>query len=187
MTKALPIGQPRRIFRSELSKPSVKGLTVVLVAGLSVIGGVSLATLPHHAGAPTVPAAAPRELNAQPDQVAVVDAGTLRLRDQVVRLSGVEPPVRGTSCGGDQDCGAAAANTLAAMIRDAPVACRITGVDELGRPLAVCQAMGTELNSAVIAAGWGRADTMQPELQRAERTARAEHRGVWASGHDSSW
>lgn len=183
----MPIGQPRRIFRSGLFKPPGKGLAVVLVAGLSAVGGVSLATLRLHGATPAVPATAPQELSAQPAQVAVVDAGTLRLRDQVVRLSGVEPPLRGTSCGADQDCGAAAANALAAMIREVPVACRITGVDGLGRPFAVCQARGTELNSAVIAAGWARADTKQPELQRAEQTARAERRGVWATEHDASW
>ena len=64
-----------------------------------------------------------------------------------------------------QDCGAAATNALAAMVRELPVACRVTGMDGLGRPFAVCQASGTELNSAVIAAGWARADTTEPELQ----------------------
>ena len=80
-----------------------------------------------------------------------------------------------------QDCAAAAANALAAMLRDLPVSCRITGMDGLGRPYAVCRANGTELNSAVIAAGWARADTEQPGLKSAEQAARAAHRGVWAS------
>ena len=65
-----------------------------------------------------------------------------------------------------QDCGAAATNALAAMVREAPVTCRVTGVDGLGRPFAVCQASGTELNRAVVAAGWARADThASPDLQ----------------------
>ena len=102
----------------------------------------------------------------------MVDGGTLRLRDRVVRLQGVEPPPRGTTCGprdgSGEDCGAAATNALAALVREAPVACRITGEDRLGRPYGICQASGTELNRAVVAAGWARADRARPELKQAE-------------------
>ena len=116
----------------------------------------------------------------------MVDGGTLRLRDRVVRLQGVEPPPRGTTCGprdgAGEDCAAAATNALAALVREAPVACRITGEDRLGRPYAICQAGGTELNRAVVAAGWARADHARPELKHAEAAARAGRLGVWASG-----
>ncbi|MEJ0019587.1 MAG: thermonuclease family protein [Acetobacteraceae bacterium] len=143
-----------------------------------VAGGVSLAMLPAREVKPP-----PKEtLAAPPTQVAVVDGGTLRLQDQVVLLQGVQPPSRGTPCAVDQDCGAAAANALAAMVREAPVACQVTGSDPMGRPFAVCQASGTELNSAVVAAGWARAENGVPALKRAEDTARAERRGVWAAG-----
>ena len=132
---------------------------VLLAASVIAAAGVSLAMLPHREAAPVPPT---EELNAQPAQVAVVDGGTLRLRDRVVRLQGVEPPPRGTICGqrdsADEDCGAAATNALAALVREAQVACRITGEDRLGRPYAICQAGGTELNRAVVAAGWARAD-----------------------------
>ena len=170
-----------------MSRPKARVVVAVLVAGLTVVAGVSLAMRPHYDKLPSAPATAAvvGDVSAQPAQVAVIDGGTLKLRDRVVRLSGVEPPARGTSCdtrdAAGQDCGAAAANALAAMVRDLPVACRITGMDSLGRPFAICQAGGTELNSAVIAAGWARADTTQPELQRAEQEAKAARRGVWAS------
>jgi endonuclease YncB( thermonuclease family) len=176
----LPIGQPRRIFRAGLPKPEIKGFALVLVAVAMVAGGVSLAILPHRNSVPAAPAEA---LSAQPAQVAVVDGGTLRLRDRVVRLLGVDPPARGTSCGG-QDCGAAATNALAAMVQEAPVVCRITGMDGVGRPYGICEAGGTVLNSAMVTAGWARADTTEPKLQRAEQAARDEHRGIWASGRE---
>ncbi len=157
----------------------------MLVAGLMVAAGVSLAMRPHRdAPPPPMPIAAADELVAQPAEVAVVDGGTLKLGDRVIRLFGVEPPSRGTPCGtrdgAGQDCAAAAANALAAMLRDLPVACRFTGVDALARPYAICRANGTELNTAVIAAGWARADIERPELRSAEQAARAAHRGVWA-------
>ena len=101
---------------------------VLLVAGLIAAAGVSLAMLPRREATPVPPA---EELSAQPAQVAVVDGGTLRLGDRVVRLQGVEPPPRGTTCGprdgSGEDCGAAASNALAALVREAQVACRITG------------------------------------------------------------
>ncbi|HME21803.1 MAG TPA: thermonuclease family protein [Acetobacteraceae bacterium] len=185
----MPIDRPRRIFRSAFPRLDARGLAMLLGVGLIAATGVSLAMLPHRDAATPLPPA--EELSAQPMQVAVVDGGTLLLRDRVVLLQGVAPPPRGTACephdGSDEDCGAAAANALAALVREAPVACRITGADGLGRPFAICQASGTELNRAVIAAGWARADGRQPALKQAEDTARAERRGVWASVRNPGW
>ncbi len=155
---------------------------VLFGIGLMAAAGVSVAMLPRRDAAPAPPS---EELKAQPAQVAVVDGATLRLRDRVVLLQGVDPPSRGVMCGPHdapgEDCGAAATSALAALVRDAPVVCRITGADDVGRPYAICQASGTELNRAVIAAGWGHADQANPTLKQAENTARAERRGVWAS------
>jgi endonuclease YncB( thermonuclease family) len=123
------------------------------------------------------PGATTEPLSAQPEQVAVVDAGTLRIGDRVVRLWGVDPPSH-TTCA-DQDCGAAAANALAAMVRDAPVVCRIAGADRLGRAYARCQAGGKELNRAVIAAGWARATDDAPDFKSAEDQARLDNQGIW--------
>ena len=124
-------------------------------------------------------------LDAPPAQVAVVDAGTLRLQDHVVRLLGVDPPERGATChshdGRGFDCGAAATNAVAALIRETPVACRLNGQDDFGRAYGVCEASGTELNRAVIAAGWARADRTRPSFRRDEESARSEGRGLWAS------
>jgi endonuclease YncB( thermonuclease family) len=182
----LPINRPRRIFRSGFPRLDARALVVPLGVVLIAAAGVSLATLSHHE---TVPVPSAEELNAPPAQVAVVDGGTLRLRDRVVRLRGVEPPSRDTVCeargGAGEDCGGAATNALAALVRDTPVACRITGADDLGRPFAVCRAGGDELNRAVIAAGWGRADRGEPALKQAEDAARAGRRGAWATAGDT--
>ncbi len=167
-----------------MTRPTPKGLVVMLVAALMVAAGVSLAMRPHRDPAPPAPIAAADELSAQPADVAVVDGGTLKLRDRVVRLFGVEPPSRGTLCGTreetGQDCAASATNALAAMLRDLPVTCRITGRDDLGRPYGICQANGAELNNAMIAAGWAHAATARPDFKNAEQAARAARRGVWA-------
>jgi endonuclease YncB( thermonuclease family) len=154
----------------------------MLGIGLIAAAGVSLAMLPRSEPGPAPPG---EDVSAPPTQVAVIDAGTLKLRDRVVLLQGVEPPSRGTACGTGNDCAVAAANALAALVREASVACRVTGADGLGRAYALCQAGGTELNRAVVAAGWARAGRGPPDLHRAEDAARAARLGVW--GSDQSW
>jgi endonuclease YncB( thermonuclease family) len=110
----------------------------------------------------------------------VIDGGTLRIDRQVVRLLGVDPPPRGESCGGAADCGSAAANALAVLVREKPVSCALHGQDRMGRPLGACDAAGTDLNRAQVAAGWARAGTARPDLRQAESSARAERIGLWA-------
>jgi endonuclease YncB( thermonuclease family) len=131
-------------------------------------------------------------LAADPSHVAVVDGQTLRLRDRVVRLFGIEAPDRGRACratdGAGIDCGAAATNALADLVRQGPVDCRVSGGDAMGRSLAVCVARGTELNRALVAGGWAHADEdAQPALKDAESGARAARRGLWAWDPNASW
>ncbi len=153
-------------------------MLAALGVGLIAAAGVSLAMLPHREPTPSL---TEEDTSAMPDQVAVIDGGTLKLRDRVVLLQGVDPPLRGTDCGSGKDCGAAAANALAALVREATVACRVTGTDALGRGYAICRAGGTELNRPIVAAGWARASHERPDLRQAEDAARAAHLGVWAS------
>jgi endonuclease YncB( thermonuclease family) len=187
----VPIGRPRRIFRSGFSNlPPVdsRALATVLLGAVLIGGGYAAISWLRDGAVTTPQAATPQqELVAPAAQVAVVDGGTLRLNDRVVRLSGVTPPTRGTTCGTGEDCAAASANALAALVHEDPVACRVTGRDGLGRAFAVCETSGTELNQAVVAAGWARADDHQPALRQAEATARAERRGVWALIHGATW
>ena len=156
----------------------------IVVNGLSRQTGGTAAPQPD-AGPDVGPDAGIERLAAQPGQVAVVDGGTLVLRGRVVRLLGVDPPMRGaTTCkaanGSTVDCWSAATNALAALVWDRPVACIVRGQDELGRPYAVCDARGTDLNRAQVAAGLARASNALPALKRDEDQARSGHRGVWA-------
>jgi endonuclease YncB( thermonuclease family) len=189
----LSLSRPRRIFRPAGITIGSRSVGLVLLGMAVSAGAVALVALPLHTQNAATPriATGPDMLAAQPAQVAVVDAGTLRLKDRVVRLLGVDPPVRGATCqasdGKGFDCGAAATNVLAALVRETPVACRLNGHDELGRPFGVCEASGTELNRAVIAAGYARADRSLPALKHEEETARNQRRGLWATAHGPSW
>ncbi len=179
----MSINRPRRIFRSSLPFRGVA--LIALVGSLIGVGVVLTARSRQTSGnAPPQSDAGDHRWDAQPEQVAVVDGGTLMLRNRVVRLLGVDPPMRGSICkaadGSDIDCGAAATSALAALVWEVPVACLVHGQDELGRPYAVCEASGTDLNRAQVAAGWARAGDALPSLQREEAQARAGHRGLWA-------
>ena len=190
----MPISRPRRIFRPTTAALPTLGLALVLLSGVAAAAGVALA-IRHWPGVPTSaatpPPPAPDRLDAQPAQVAVVDGGTLRLQNHVVRLLGVDPPSRGTTCKASDgigfDCGAAATNALAALVQQTPVACRLHGHDDMGRPYAICEASGTELNQAVVASGWGRADDLLPALKGDEAVARAQRRGLWGTVRDATW
>lgn len=125
-------------------------------------------------------------VNADYPEVAVVDGGTLRLRDAVIRLQGVHAPARGQVCpapGGSLDCGAAAIRQLAALVRGHSVACHLAGRNAAGFPQARCEAAGAELNRALIASGWARADAA--DLQAEEATARQRRAGLWRDGGEA--
>ena len=124
-------------------------------------------------------------ITAAPELVAVVDGETLRLREMVVRLQGVAAPPRGLSChaadGSVSDCGAASATALAALVRGHAVACRLHGRDSAGLAQGICDSAGTELNHAVVAAGWARALDASG-MDGAETEARTARRGLWRDG-----
>jgi endonuclease YncB( thermonuclease family) len=132
------------------------------------------------------PARAPAssQLSVRADLPAVVDGDTLRIGDLVVRLEGIAAPLRGAICRSDgpgtTDCGVAAANALASLVRGSAVECTIRGHDSHGRPVGDCLAAGRRLSEALVALGWAHAETAA--LRDTEALARAAGRGMWRSG-----
>lgn len=186
--------RPRRIFRGTTLGVPATGLGTVLRSTVLVgLAGAGLGAVVLLAGRPPelpadvfarVPAAG--QVTAGPQQVAVVDGGTLRLADTVVRLQGVTAPSRGRLCpdglGGGYDCGAAASAALASLVHDRRVDCRLDGHDRSGLPQGMCEAAGTDLGQALVATGWARADAAG--LREAEAGARAARIGLWHNGAD---
>jgi len=189
----MALGRPRRIFRSSPLAP-VRAQRPRLMAGViaaALIGGgvwlVASSGLPVFAGGTPATAA---HIAADPAQIAVLDGDTLRVRDTVVRLAGVAAPARGESCRGADgagfDCGAAATNALAEIVRARAVDCRLAGRDGMGHNLGVCEASGRQINRALVAAGYARAEG-DAGLSGDEDQARANRRGLWAGGSAVSW
>lgn len=132
------------------------------------------------------PARAPADVRvaAGADRLAVIDGDTLLVGDQVVRLAGIVAPARGSVCHGagaiEMDCGAAAANALAALVRGRAVECAVSGHDAQGRPAGICVAGDKTLNAVLVVDGWARAAS--ENLHEKEMTARAAGRGIWRTG-----
>jgi len=188
----MSLNRRRRIFRSgsgtspafgaPLPRP---GIVIVVLGGAALTAAaVSLPVRPSQvpAHASTTDDNHPR-LSAPADKLAVIDGDTLRIGEQVVRLEGIAAPARGSVChgtaSGDMDCGVAAANTLASLLRDNPVACTIHGSDPLGRPVAACLSASVSLSQALVRRGWARAQTAA--LRSTEDAARADGVGMWHS------
>ncbi len=182
----MSLNHRRRIFRREAAATPSLGRVLpppgVVLAGLGGLAGIVVAAAlfirPSHA-----PALAPtiQQLSAPADKLAVIDGDTLRIGDHVVRLEGIAAPPRGSLCRGaaqgSLDCGVAAANSLASLVKAGPVACTIHGADAMGRPLADCLSAGVPLSQTLVRDGWARAQ--RADLRSTEDAARADGVGIW--------
>ncbi len=113
-------------------------------------------------------------------RVRVVDGDTIMLAGQRIRLVGMDAPERGQSCrrdGAAYDCGEQARLRLVALIGDGEVACRGNQRDRYGRLLMRCVVGGTDVNAAMVRAGWAVA---YGDYGSEERKARSEATGLWA-------
>ncbi len=177
----MSIRRPRRIFRSSYAPARVPRIGRTLLTGsLGVLGAAGLVAVVLSTGLFGRSAPEPRTVAAEAGHVAVVDGDTLRLSGEVVRLRGVEAPVRGDLCRGGVDCGGMASTALAGLVRDRRVECRLAGQDALGRPYGACDANGTDLSRAIVASGWARARAGEPGLADLELRARRQRTGLWA-------
>jgi endonuclease YncB( thermonuclease family) len=173
----------RRIFRPSLSvrlAPLAGGVAAcILVIGL-------VAALPSDLlGSSPDPASA--AVRAPAGTALVIDAATLKLGDQVVRLYALSVPERGqATCrderGTSQDCAVMASAELARLVAERDLECQIRTADRMGRAIGLCSAGGIELAASLVAAGWAYAERGAPiALSSLEAAARAERRGVWAA------
>lgn len=173
---------PRRIFRSSLAARTSRVGRAVLLWTLAAGTSAALVTVGLSSDLFGRAPPAPERLHADPGQVAVVGGDTLRLAGKVIRLSGVEAPGFGDTCGnGAHDCGGAATSALAGLVRDRRVECHLSGHDDMGRPYGACAANGMDLSSAIVASGWARAQQDRPALADLELRARRQGAGLWAN------
>jgi len=169
---------------------------LILPAGIGVSGRYDLMTSPPpsspaHAVAVAVPAKSPAHTSTNPPPasiagtVSVIDGDTLQMRDERIRLEGVDAPEARQQCldadGKFWRCGQAAANALDDWIAGNPLNCKTHGRDKWGRVLATCTVRGESVQAWLASHGYAIAYRhYSTAYVTAEDTAREEKIGVWA-------
>lgn len=123
------------------------------------------------------------------DFATTVDGDTIRIRNQRIRLMGMDAPEIHQTCrdafGRDWSCGVAARDRLAALISAAIVRCSPSGHDRYGRVLAVCtSSAGEDLGGTLVHEGLAVA---YGDYKLAELNARLANRGVWSGSFERPW
>lgn len=122
----------------------------------------------------------------------VVDADTLDIHGQRMRLNGVDAPESGQKCK-DADgklyrCGTVAANALDAWINRNPVTCEVTGKDRYGRSLGDCSVRGASVQEWLVSNGHALAyRSYSTTYVPAELKAKEARAGVWAGEFVEPW
>lgn len=151
------------------------------------------------ASASETPDAAVTETNPPPapdgaiiGTASVIDADTLDIRSERIRLVGVDAPESGQKCkdanGALVRCGSTAANALDAWINRNPVTCISEGKDRYQRVLGKCSVRGTSVQDWLVRNGHAVAyREYSTEFVSAELAAREAKAGIWAGEFVMPW
>ena len=137
----------------------------------------------------TATAAGASELRSVPQ---IVDADTVYLAGQKIRLSGIDAPEMDQNCidslRRDDSCGVTAKTRLEEFSRNREWKCTISGNDAYGRNLGVCQVGGEDVNRWLVRNGWALAFTRYSQTYvEDEKHAREQKIGLWAGAFTAPW
>jgi endonuclease YncB( thermonuclease family) len=124
-------------------------------------------------------------------QASVIDADTIEIRGQSIRLFGIDALEDDQKClagGKRQRCAQRAANALANRIGRRNVVCDKRDRDRYERIIGVCYVDGENLNAWLVAEGWALAYRRYSLLYvEDEERARRAQKGVWATRFVKPW
>ncbi len=125
-------------------------------------------------------------------RASVVDADTLDLHGERIRLVGVDAPEGGQRCldaaGKLTRCGSIAANALDDYIAQSPVTCTIDGKDRYGRLLGTCSVRGADIQEWLVRSGHALAyRDYSVAYVPAENAARDAKAGIWSGRFVNPW
>jgi endonuclease YncB( thermonuclease family) len=122
----------------------------------------------------------------------VIDADTIEIHGQRIRLHGIDAPEGGQVCldaaGQKWRCGQRAALALQDLIGRRTVACDERDVDRYGRIVGRCLVDDLDINEWLVAQGLALAyRRYSGDYVAAEDEARAAGRGMWAGSFEPPW
>jgi len=124
-------------------------------------------------------------------RASVIDADTIEIRGQSIRLFGIDALENNQECLADgkrQRCAQRAANALAEKIGRRNVACDKRARDRYERVVGVCYVDGEDLNAWLVAEGWALAYRRYSLLYvKEEAQARQAKQGIWATRFVKPW
>lgn len=125
-------------------------------------------------------------------RASVIDADTIEIHNERIRLHGIDAPESSQTCrrtsGEVWRCGQAAALALADRIGSKPVRCDARERDRYGRVIGVCHDAGGNLNSWLVQEGWAVAYRQySDDYTKAEGQAREAEAGIWSGDFVQPW
>jgi endonuclease YncB( thermonuclease family) len=125
-------------------------------------------------------------------QATVIDADTVEIHGERIRLLGIDAPESRQVCtnaaGAEYRCGQAAAFALADKIGRALVTCEGRERDRYKRLVATCFAAGVDLNAWLVEQGLAVAYRRYSKAYVSqEEAARSARRGLWAGEFAMPW
>ena len=122
----------------------------------------------------------------------VIDADTIEIHSQRVRLSGVDAPESGQACTRDGvpwRCGQAAALALSDFVGQKAVRCDVRAFDRYKWAVATCIVDETDIGGWLVERGWA---LDWPQYSKGvyaiqQAAAERERRGIWASEFQPPW
>ncbi|MBI1360815.1 MAG: thermonuclease family protein [Alphaproteobacteria bacterium] len=180
-------------YAAKPRKRKPRGPSTLVIAAITLaVAGIGL-ILPENVG---------EILAAQPDagsrlpQVAgnasVIDADTIDIHGERIRLAGVDAPESRQQClnasGKLWRCGQIAANALHVWINNNPVTCSIEGEDKYHRQIGTCSVRGASMQTWLVTNGYALAyRTYSTAYVPAEDKARLAKAGVWSGEFIAPW
>lgn len=121
-----------------------------------------------------------------------VDADTIDVGGERVRLYGIDAPETAQSCRDERGrrwwCGTSATHRLTQMLEEGPVSCRGSTRDDYGRLLATCSTERGEINRRLVAEGLAWAFVRYSQTYAStEAQARRLRAGVFGADNQPPW
>jgi endonuclease YncB( thermonuclease family) len=176
-------------FREEPASQASKNFLPIMTTSLGVLAFAAWLGVAGQANGEEVAKAADTTITGV---ASIVDADTLEIRSERIRLVGVDAPESGQKCLSVDAklvrCGSIAANALDKWINRNPVTCEIEGKDRYGRFLGECSVRGTSVQQWLVTNGHALAyRSYSTAYVPAELTARRAKAGIWAGNFVAPW